>query len=368
MNELVLLEKGEPEFDTPAHIIEAGVRALRTGSTRYVAPEGIGELRDAVAGRLRTRGIPATAERVIVSAGAKPMLAYVMRAILGAGYAALVPDPGYPGYRAAIEQARGVAIPYRVTDGAGRFRIDVAAIEASITPWTRVLVINSPHNPTGGVATEAELDALADLALRHDLYVVSDEVYSEIVFGDVRAGSIAARPEMADRAVVIDSFSKTYAMTGWRLGYACLPASLVAPVRSLVLHSATCTPPFVQAAGIAALTGPQAVVTAMVRSYQSRRDATVAGLRSIPGVTTPLPEGAFYVFPRIEAHAHPDSVAMAERLLAEHRLACVSGASYGTRGEGHVRLSFAASPECLAEAVRRIGRFVEGSSPAPGYR
>lgn len=361
VTELVQLEKGEPECDTPAHIVEAGVRALRAGRTRYVAPEGLGELRDAVAERLRMRGIPATAGRVVVSAGAKPMLSYALRAILAPGYSVLVPDPGYPGYRAAIEQARAVAIPYPVTDRAGRFRVDVGAIEARITPWTRALVINSPHNPTGGVATDAELDALADLARRRDLFVVSDEVYSEIVFGGLRPASIASRPDMAARTVVIDSFSKTYAMTGWRLGYACLPASLVAPVQSLVLHSATCTPPFVQAAGVAALTGPQDAVAAMVRSYEARRDATVTALRAIPGISAHVPDGAFYLFPRIQAPPHPGSAVMAERLLAEHRLACVSGAAYGRQGEGRVRLSFAASQDHLTEAVRRIGAFVEAS-------
>lgn len=351
---LIRLDVGEPDFATPAHIVDAGVRALREGRTRYGAPEGIVPLRAALADRMRALGhAGATAERVVVAQGAKPLLGHVLRALLAPGDACLVPDPGYPGYRAAVELAGGVAVPYPATDAAGAFALDVEAIGRCLTSRTRVLVLNSPHNPTGGVATDAELDALARLATDHDLHVVSDEVYGAITYEGAAPRGIGTRAGMAGRTVTVDSFSKTWAMTGWRLGWALLPEPLVAPVRALLLGTTTCTPEFVQRAGLAALEGSPDVVRGMVAVYRSRRDAMVEALAAIPGVTVHAPAGAFYLFPRVPG-------ADAARLRETYGVACTDGATYGARGAGHLRLSCAASMGELLEAVGRVAECVRG--------
>ena len=352
----IRLDIGEPDFDTPPHIVEAAARALRDGATRYVAPEGLPRLRAAIASTLHARGCAASPDHVVIGAGAKPVLCTALRALLRDGDEALVPDPGYPGYRAAVSYAGGSPVPYPVVDSDGRFRVDAAAIEARITPRTRVLVLNTPHNPTGGVCSDAELDALAELAVRHDLHVVSDEVYGAIVFDGGNVTTIAARPGMRDRTVLVDSFSKTYAMTGWRLGYAVVPPHLMEPMRGMILNTATCTPAFVQEAGIAALTGPQHAVQAMVRTYAERRELMMAALRGIPGLSVQRPSGAFYTFPRLAAPIAGISARMTARLREKHGLACASGAAYGALGEGHVRLSFAASEDELREGVVRLAR------------
>ena len=357
-HDVVHLEVGEPDFATPAHVVEAGARALRDGASRYVAPEGIAPLREALAVPLGARGHDAAPARVLVTSGAKPMLVNALRALLAPGDEALVPDPGYPGYRAAVALAGAAAVPYRVTDDAGAFALDVAAIARCVTPRTRVLVLNSPHNPTGGVATAAELDALAHLALRHDLAVVSDEVYSAITYDRAPAEGIGTRPGMAARTITVDSFSKTYAMTGWRLGYGLVPEEMVLRLRRMTLDTTTCTPEFVQRAGIAALAGPQAAVREMVATYRARRDVVIAALRALPGIRVHTPAGAFYAFAHLGARGAAGSTRVAERLLHEHGLACAPGASYGAHGERHVRLSFAASTERLLEGVARLARFL----------
>lgn len=354
---LVRLDVGEPDFPTPPHVLEAGIRAMRDGATRYSAPEGILPLRGTIATHLRARGHDATAERVLVTSGAKPMVVHAMRALLERDDEVLVPDPGYPGYAAAAMLAGGRPVPYPVVDAAGAFAIDTAAIERCITPRARVLVLNSPHNPTGGIATPAQLDALAALATRHDLHVVSDEVYSAITYPTRPLPGIGTWPGMAERTVTIDSFSKTYAMTGWRLGYALVPTRLVARVRALILNTTTCTPEFVQRAGVAALEGPQDATRAMVAAYHARRDAVVAALDRIPGVATHVPAGAFYVFPRMGHLDDRGSVWAVGQLREAHALACTPGAAYGARGEGHVRLSFAASDRDLEDGVARLARF-----------
>lgn len=376
--DVIHLEIGEPDFATPAHIVEAGVRALRDGATRYVAPEGLPSLRAAIASAAASRGVSASPDEVIVTSGAKPMLLYAVMALASAGDDVLVPDPGYPGYASAALLAGARPVPYPIGHERGEhFRVDLAALEAAVTPATRVMILNSPHNPTGMVLEDSELAAIAELALRHDLWIVSDEVYAAFAYGDRPPRSIAAHPGMAARTLVVNSFSKTYAMTGWRLGFGIMPSTATATIRALVSESTTCAAPFVQQAGIAALAGPQDAVEAMRAEYRSRRDAFVTALQAIGGVRVMSPAGAFYAFADVTAidegrvapptGAGSPSMRLAERLLREQGVACMPGRAYGARGEGYLRFSFASPGSQLRDAVRRIDAFTAGM-PGPPRR
>ncbi len=352
------LEIGEPGVPTPSHIVEAAVRSLREGETGYGPPAGLPDLRDAIAEHLRERGVPATPERIVVGPGAKPLIFFAALALLDAGDDALVPDPGFPIYPSTVRAAGARPVSYAVPTEPGA-AFDVGAVAGRVTRRTRVLFVNSPHNPTGTVLNAADLTALASLAERHELAIISDDVYSRIRF-DGRLESIPALPGLAGRTVLVDGFSKTYAMTGWRLGYAHLPPELLTPITRFLINSVTCTPTFVQRAGMAALTGRQTCVDELVTSLARRRDQTVARLNAIPGVRCALPAGAFYAFPRIE-HATTGSAIedgeFAGRLLEEQGVALLPGSGFGEAGRGHVRLSFAAPQADLDEALTRIERF-----------
>jgi aspartate/methionine/tyrosine aminotransferase len=351
---VVHLEIGEPGGETPAHVIEAGVRALRDGHTRYVEPAGLPALRGAIAESLAWRGVrDAAAENVVVVPGAKPMVFYALLAVLEPGDEVLIPDPGFPIYPSVVRFAGAVPVGYPLETAGG---IDVARLAALITPRTRALVVNLPGNPAGDVARPDALSAIADLALRHDLTVVSDEVYGRIRY-DGHADSIAALPGMLERTVIVDSFSKTYSMTGWRLGYGVLPAALVERVTMLVVNGTSCTPPFVQLAGLAALTGPQVAVTTAVQRLERRRDWLVDGLNGLPGVRCTRPGGAFYAFPnvrRIEERAGLSTEQLAARLLEVHGVAVLPGTGFGPGGAGHLRLSFAVPVADLDLALERL--------------
>jgi len=354
-HQVVHLEIGEPDGATPPHVVEAAIRALHDGHTRYVNPAGLPALRDAIAASLAWRGVRASAENVVVVPGAKPMVFYALLAVLEAGDEVLVPDPGFPIYPSVVRFAGAVPVRYPV-DALEGGAVDLERLAALIGPRTRALVVNLPGNPTGGVATTDALHALAELALRHDLVVISDEVYGRIRY-DRRADSIAALPRMLERTVIVDSFSKTYAMTGWRLGFGVLPAALVERVTTLVVNGTSCTPPFVQIAGLAALTGPQDAVTATVARLERRRDWLVDGLNGLPGVRCPRPDGAFYAFPdvrQVEARAGLSTRQFAARLLEEHGVAVLPGTDFGPGGAGHLRLSFAVSPANLDLALERM--------------
>jgi len=350
---VVHLEIGEPDGTTPPHVIEAATRALHEGHTRYVNPAGLPALRDAIAASLTWRGVRAAPERVVVVPGAKPMLFYALLAVLEPGDEVLVPDPGFPIYASVTRFAGAVPVGYSIDAASG---LDIAHIEALITPRTRVLVVNLPGNPSGVVASPDALHGLAELALRHDLTVVSDEVYGRIRY-DGRVDSIAALPGMLERTIIVDSFSKTYAMTGWRLGYGVLPAALVERVTMLVVNGTSCTPPFVQLAGLAALTGPQDAVSAAVQRLERRRDWLVDGLNGLPGFRCPRPGGAFYVFPdvrQVEERAGLSTEQLAARLLETHGVAVLPGTGFGPGGAGHLRLCFAVSPAVLDLALDGI--------------
>jgi len=351
--DVVHLEIGEPDGRTPPHVIEAGVRALHEGHTRYVNPAGLPVLRDAIAESLTWRGVRATAESVVVVPGAKPMLFYALLAVLERGDEVLVPDPGFPIYPSVVRFAGAVPVGYPLDDAGD---VDAARLAALITPRTRVLVVNLPGNPTGGVASPATLAALAELALRHDLTVISDEVYGRLRY-DGSVDSIAALPGMLERTVIVDSFSKTYAMTGWRLGFGVIPTPLVERVTTLVVNGTSCTPPFVQLAGLAALTGSQESVVGRVARLERRRDWLVDGLNGLPGIRCARPNGAFYAYPdvrRIEERARLSTTQLAARLLEVHGLAVLPGTGFGPAGAGHLRLSFAVSPAVLDLALERF--------------
>jgi len=354
-HQVVHLEIGEPDGATPPHVIEAAVRALHDGHTRYVNPAGLPALRDSIAASLTWRGVRAQAENVVVVPGAKPMLFYALLAVLEAGDEVLVPDPGFPIYPSVVRFAGAVPVRYPL-DALGA--VDVERIAALIGPRTRALVVNLPGNPTGGVATTDALEAIAELALRHDLIVISDEVYGRIRYDrGGRADSIAALPGMLERTIIVDSFSKSYAMTGWRLGFGVLPAALVERVTTLVVNGTSCTPPFVQLAGLAALAGPQDAVTAAVARLERRRDWLVDGLNGLPGVRCTRPAGAFYVFPDVrlvEERAGLSTRELAALLLEEHGVAVLPGTDFGPGGAGHLRLSFSVTPANLDLALERM--------------
>ncbi len=351
---VVHLEIGEPDGATPPHVVEAAVRALHDGHTRYVNPAGLPALRDAIAASLTWRGVRGVAaENVVIVPGAKPMLFYALLAVLEPGDEVLVPDPGFPIYPSVVRFAGAVPVRYPL-DAQGA--VGAAQLAALIGPRTRALVVNLPGNPTGGVATTDAMAEVAELAVRHDLIVISDEVYGRIRY-DLSPDSIAALPGMLGRTVIVDSFSKAYAMTGWRLGFGVLPAALVERVTTLVVNGTSCTPPFVQLAGLAALVGPQDAVTAAVARLEHRRDWLVDGLNGLPGIRCPRPAGAFYAFPDVrlvEERTGLSTRQLAALLLDAHGVAVLPGTDFGPGGAGHLRLSFAVPPADLDLALERL--------------
>jgi aspartate aminotransferase len=355
------LDIGEPHYPTPPHIVDAAYAAMRDGATKYVSPQGLLELRDAIATVQRARGIDASPEQIVVTPGVKPMLMYALMATCRPGDEILVPDPGYPGYAASARIAGAGVRTYPLMGVDASFGISVDALRASITPATRVLVLNSPHNPTGMVIDRVTLEAIAELAMQHDLWVLSDEIYGALTYDDGPPPSIATVPGMRDRTIVVDGFSKAYAMTGWRLGYAVLPAALVANVTALVADGSTCTPPFVQRAGVAALTGSQDAVVEMRRAYAEGRNALTAELRNIDGIRVATPGGALYAFADVgglmRAATISSSAELAMRLLHQHHVACVGGSAFGERGEYHVRFSFAVARNQLDAAIAQLHDF-----------
>ncbi|MDP9366577.1 MAG: pyridoxal phosphate-dependent aminotransferase [Chloroflexota bacterium] len=350
--DVVHLEIGEPDFDTPGHVVEAGATALREGWTHYGPAAGQPELREAIAEHVnRTRGTSYGPGQVVVTPGGKPVMFFAMLALLEAGDEAIYPDPGFPIYRSMIDfvGARAVPIPLREERA---FGLDVEELAGLVSPRTRLLILNSPANPTGGVLSREELDAIARIAVERDLVVLADEIYGEILYEGEHV-SIATMPGMAERTILLDGFSKTYAMTGWRLGYGLMPDELAGQVAKLMVNSVSCTAPAVQQAGLAALTGPQDEARAMVEAFRRRRDLVVDGLNAIPGISCLRPAGAFYVFPNITGTGM-GSKAFADRLLEEHGVAALAGTAFGEHGEGYLRLSYANSEENLQKALGRI--------------
>ena len=355
---VIHLELGAPDIAAAPHITEAAVRALQAGDARSVAPAGIPELREAIAIDVQSRGVRCSPEQVLVTPSAKTAVFYALLATVDEGCEVLVPDPGFPIYPSVARFAGGVPVGYGVNrDNAP----DVDDIAARITSRTRVLAINSPNNPTGGALVAANMERLAELVAHHDLLVVTDDIYSRLVFDGARAPAIAAHDGARDRTILVDGFSKTYAMTGYRLGYLVVPARFVPTMTTLAINGHTCVAPFIQRAGVAALTGPQDSVAAQVAAYRSRRDLVVSRLNALPGVRCATPAGAFYAFPDFSALLSPrrmSSAQLASIMLEEHGVALIDGAAFGARGEGSLRLSFASAQADLDEALRRIAEAV----------
>jgi len=351
--DVVHLEIGEPDFATPPHVVEAGVRALRDRETRYSPPAGIPALREAIAVTAAERGIRADPADVLVTPGAKPAVFYAILSLVEPGDEVLIPDPGFPIYPSAVRFAGGIPVPY-APDALGRG--DVGTLVATVTPRTRVLILNAPGNPTGASLDTATIEAIATLAERHDLAIVSDEIYARLTYDGHPAPSPAAHPLLRPRTIVVDGFSKAYAMTGWRLGFAILPPPLAERVVTLAVNGHSCTPVFVQRAGIAALTGPQRCVADTVAELTRRREIVTAGLDAIPGVRCAPPAGAFYAFPDFTSVLAPANLSIAtfaSQLLEGCGVATLPGTTFGAAGDGHLRLSFAAAAG-LRTALDRI--------------
>lgn len=350
---VIHLEIGEPDFPTPAHIVEAGKRALDEGWTHYGPTPGLPELREAIASHVsETRRIPIGPQHVSVVPGGKPIIFFPMLAVLEPGDEVIYPNPGFPIYESMIGFLGAKPVPLPLVEERG-FAVDLDRLRDSLSPHTKMLVLNSPQNPTGGVIPEADIRAIAEMVRDRDLVVLSDEIYGRLIYGGEKPFSIASVPGMLEKTIILDGFSKTYAMTGWRLGYGVMPEWLVGAVSKLMVNSNSCTASFTQRAGLAALTGPQDAVDAMVAEFGRRRDRFVAGLNEIPGFRCSLPGGAFYAFVNVKGTGRT-SRELADFLLEEAGVAGLDGGAFGEYGTGYLRFSYANSLENLLEAVWRI--------------
>ncbi|HET8568422.1 MAG TPA: pyridoxal phosphate-dependent aminotransferase [Candidatus Limnocylindria bacterium] len=364
---IVHLEIGEPDFDTPAQIVEEGIASLRRGETHYTPSAGIPELKAAIASWLgASRGVDVDPGQVVVTPGAKPIMFFALLALLEEGDEAIYPDPGFPIYSSmiAFSGARGVPLPLRESND---FAPDLDELRSLVTDRTKLIILNSPHNPTGGVISPSAIREIAMLARARDLWVLSDEIYGETAY-DGAHRSMLLEDGMAERTVLLDGFSKTYAMTGWRLGYGVFPWPLVEPVTKLVTNSVSCTATFVQRAGVAALRSRPPEVDKMVAAFRERRDVVVAGLNAIDGISCREPHGAFYVFPNIRGLGAGDSATVAERILNEAGVATLAGTAFGKMGQGHLRLSYAASLDDLRLALDRIAKWAADLTVHAGAR
>jgi aspartate aminotransferase len=354
--EIIHLEIGEPDFSTPPHVVDAAVEAMRRGLTTYCPSAGLHELREAVAAYfLRTRGLRVDAGRCLIGTGAKPFLFFTVLACCDPGDEVVYPDPGFPIYESAIRWSGAVPVPLELREEDG-FALDPERLRALLTPRTRLVILNSPQNPTGGALDPAEVEATASVLEESPAWILSDEVYSRLQYSSPFA-SVAQFGALAERTVVLDGLSKTYAMTGWRCGFAAVPGQLVDPLVRFFVNSTSCVPPFVQVAGVAALEGPQDSVDAMVAEFVRRRELIVDGLNRLPGVSCRQPAGAFYAFPNVSALPLPAGE-LARRLLDEAGVATLPGASFGRAGEGYLRLSYASSEENLRRALERMREFL----------
>ncbi len=357
--EVIHLEFGEPDAPSPPHIVEAGIAALRAGHTRYEMPAGWPPLREAIAEEFsRTRGVRVPADRVLVVPGAKPVMFFAALSLLEEGEEGIYPDPGFPIYPSVIALAGAKPVPWPIREE-NAFLPDLGELPSLLTPRTRLLFLNSPHNPTGSVAPRAWVEELCRIVReRPGLALVTDEIYSRLLFDGAEHVSPLVFEGMADRTVVIDGFSKTHAMTGWRLGYAVVPPPLAPIFERLVVNAVSCTPPFTQRAGLEAIRGPREPFERMREEFRCRRDALVEGLNAIPGVRCSTPRGGFCVFPSVREFGVP-SEKLAWDLLEEEGIAAVPGTAFGPMGEGYLRFACTTPLPRIAEALRRIERFLQ---------
>ena len=357
--EVIHLEIGEPDFNSPANIVNAGKRALDEGYTGYSPSPGYPELRDRIAEEIRaTRGISVTGDNVVVTPGGKPIMFFLMMAVIDPGDEVLYPNPGFPIYESMINFVGGVPVPMQLHESKD-FNIDIDEIAGQITGRTKLMVINSPNNPCGSIIPREDLERLSELAKKHDIIVLSDEIYSKFLY-EGEHHSVSTFPDMRERTILLDGFSKAYSMTGWRIGYGVMPLDLVEPISRLATNSVSCTASFTQIAAMEALSGPQDDTHTMVAEFKRRRDIIVDGLNQIKGIRCRVPKGAFYAFPNIE-ETGMSSQQFADDLLNKAGVACLTGQAFGDYGDGFVRFSFANSTENIEEALDRIESFVKSA-------
>jgi len=355
---IIHLEIGEPDFNTPQNIIAAACKALQEGYTHYGPAAGLPELREEIARHVsETRNIKVTASNVVVTPGAKPIMFFAVLALIDKGDEVIYPDPGFPIYKSIVDFVGAKSVPIKLREE-NQFRMDVAELKKLVNKKTKLLFLNSPHNPTGSVLSHDDLKQISEIVLKHkQLLVLSDEIYGRVLY-DGLAHSPASFPAMQEKTIILDGFSKAYAMTGWRLGYGVMPENLASAMAQLMINSNSCTASFCQRAALEALTGPQDEVEKMVAEFKRRRDVIVSELNSIPEISCQLPLGAFYVFPNIKKTGWK-SKAFADYLLDEAGVAVLSGTSFGRYGEGFVRISYANSLENIKEGLSRIRKTVE---------
>ncbi len=349
---VVHFEIGEPDFNTPENIKQAGIKAIQDNFTHYSPAQGILELREAVAEYIeKTRGIPVSPEEVVITPGGKDVILFTTTALLDEGDEAIYPNPGYPIYESAIKISGAKPVPMPLLEE-NDFAFDREQFKKLITPKTKLIIINSPGNPTGGILSEEDLQFIADIAIKNDIMVLSDEIYSRILY-EGEFHSIASLPGMKERTIILDGFSKTYAMTGWRLGYAVTTKEIAKQFTKLATNSFSCVTTFVQIAGIEALKGPQEDVEMMRKKYEERRNLIIKGLNEIPGFSVKMPKGAFYAFPNIK-ETGMSSKEISDYLLNEAGVATLPGTSFGEYGEGYIRFSYATSLENIKEGLKRV--------------
>jgi aspartate/methionine/tyrosine aminotransferase len=354
--EIIHLEIGEPDFDTPANVIEAGVDALHNGWTHYGPAAGLPELRQTIADYVsHTRKVPVSSEEVVVVPGGKPIIFFTILALIDAGDEVIYPNPGFPIYESMIKYSLGKAIPIPLREERD-FSVDVKELASLITDRTKLIILNSPHNPTGGVLTRKDILEMAEAIGDRNILILSDEIYSRLIY-DGEHFSMMSVPGFKERTIMLDGFSKTYAMTGWRLGYGVMRPDLAVHISRLVINSNSCTASFTQVAGIEALRGDQSSVDKMSAEFKRRRDAFVAGLNKIKGFSCRMPKGAFYAFPNITKTGW-SSRKLADTLLEQAGVACLTGTAFGDYGEGYLRFSVANSLENLEKALARIEGWV----------
>jgi aspartate/methionine/tyrosine aminotransferase len=359
---VVHLEIGEPDFATPDNIVEAGISAMQNGYTHYTPASGILEAREAVAGFVaRTLKTEVDPSEVVLVPGSKNVLLFTLLACIEPGDEVILPDPGYPAYASQVNFIGGVPKPVTLREESG-FRMDLDELASLITPKTRMLIVNTPQNPTGGVLTAEDVEFVCELAHKHDLLVVSDEIYSQLVYGFQHVSPLS-HPGMRERTVLMDGLSKSYAMTGWRLGYAVAPKALAAKLDTLMINSSSCAAGFTQMAAIEALSAPESehAVARMVKVFEHRRNLIVDGLNAIPGMRCARPEGAFYAFPNIEGTGF-DEHELADRLLSEAGVAVLPGTAFGRAGKGFIRLAYTQSEDELTSGLDRIREFIAANS------
>lgn len=358
--DIIHLEIGEPDFDTPRNIIDAGVTALNSGFTHYGPSPGLQEVRDRIAQEIvDSRNISVSGDNVVITPGGKPIMFFAILALINEGDEVLYPNPGFPIYESMINFVGGVPVPMKLLSDRD-FRIDIDEVSTQITPKTKLMIINSPNNPCGSIIEHSDLEELARLAKENDILVLSDEIYSRLLY-EGQHHSIAAFEDMLDRTIILDGFSKTYAMTGWRVGFGIMPVDLVEPISRLSTNSVSCTAAFTQMAVLEAMNGPQDDADHIVNEFKKRRDIIVNGLNNIKGIRCPMPKGAFYIFPNVEGTGMT-SREFADGLLEEGGVAGLAGESFGKYGKGCVRFSFANSAENIERALERIDNFVKSKA------